>query len=86
MKSKEVLATKAMTELMRPELLKTGLRFKDVYQTSARAGFVYPNYMSFIWVFLKQYSEGPFMLFFFSLSNYHFSFEWVLLVSYARLR
>lgn len=43
MKSKEeVLATKAMTDLMKLELLKTGLRLKDVYQTSVRAGLVYP--------------------------------------------
>ena len=43
MKSKgDVLATKAMTDLMKLELLKTGLRLKDVYQTSVRAGLVYP--------------------------------------------
>ena len=27
-------------------------------------GLFTPNYMFLIWVFLKQYSEGPFMLFF----------------------
>ena len=48
MKSKgEVLATKAMTDLMKLEFLKTGLRLKDVYQTlkmfiKVRAGLVYP--------------------------------------------
>lgn len=42
MGSKEVLATKTMTGLQRHEFLVTGLRLRDVYQTSVRAGFVYP--------------------------------------------
>lgn len=41
MKSKEVLATEALTDVTKHESLETGLRLRDVDQTSARAGFVY---------------------------------------------
>lgn len=85
MKSKgEVIGQESNDTFNEMWTLEDSLRFRDAYQTSAELGLFTPNYMFFIWVFLKQYYEEPFM-FFFPLSNYHFSFECMLLISYARL-